>query len=204
MERKSVDDKLKRKPSGAAVMRAELTNTLFRALFEEWAITGYTGISLERVATRAGAGKAAIYRRWPSKKAFASDAIEAAGVALTDLPDHGSLAADLTALLRMLRRTIRHRLVRRILPDLHAEQARSSELDSALDRLANFRRRQGDLLLDRAVGRRELPRSLDRELALDLIPSSLYWRMIVLNRRATNEYIARQAALLIAALKAET
>lgn len=52
-------------------MRPDLTAALRRALVEEWSRVGYTGISLERVALRAGAGKAAIDRRWPSKRAFA-------------------------------------------------------------------------------------------------------------------------------------
>jgi len=54
MELKSTGDNRKRKPSGAAVVRRELTVGLYRALFEEWAGTGYTGISLERVVVRAG------------------------------------------------------------------------------------------------------------------------------------------------------
>jgi hypothetical protein len=52
MERKSAGDNKKRKPSGAAVVRRELTVGLYRALFEEGAETGYTGTSLERVAER--------------------------------------------------------------------------------------------------------------------------------------------------------
>lgn len=50
MERKSIDHKGHHKPSGAAVIRPELTRALFRALFEEWAQTGYAAINLERVA----------------------------------------------------------------------------------------------------------------------------------------------------------
>lgn len=75
MKRKSIDRKEKRKPSGAAVIRAGLTIALQRALFEEWAQYGYLAVSLERVAARAGAGKAAIYRRWPSKLELVLEAI---------------------------------------------------------------------------------------------------------------------------------
>ncbi|SEA99822.1 TetR/AcrR family transcriptional regulator [Rubrimonas cliftonensis] len=183
-------------------MRPDLTTALRRALFEEWSQTGYVGISLESVALRAGAGKAAIYRRWPSKLAFASDAIETVGVDLAAFSDCGSLEADLTAFLLTMRRALRHRLVRRILPDLLAERACSRDLAPLIDRLARRRRAEGERMLDRAVARGELRTHLDRELALDLIPSPLYWRMIVRERATTRAEVDRQARALVAALRA--
>lgn len=202
MEKQQSRTMAKRKPSGAAVMRVELTNALYRALFEDWARAGYAAISLERVAGRAGAGKAAIYRRWPSKLEFASDAIEAVGVSLAELPDCGSLEADLLSYLTATRRILRHRLIRRILPDLFAERMRSGELSSMLDRLSAARRGIGEQLLDRAIERGELPAGLDRELAFDLIPSPLYWRLIVLGKPVGTEGLNRQAQAIAAALRA--
>ncbi len=202
MERKRIDEKKRRMPSGAAVIRLDLTAALYRALFEEWAVTGYTGISLERVASRAGAGKAAIYRRWRSKIAFASEAIQTIGPGLTDFSDHGSLSADLTAYLLTSRRVLRHRLVRRILPDLIAERSCVRELAPLLDKLAAVRRQEGEAMLDRAIARGELRGSLDRELALDLIPAPLYWRMIVRDKSATRQDIDRQVTALVAGLRA--
>lgn len=202
MERKRLDPTSRRPPSGAAVMRADLTAALHRALFEEWARVGYTGISLERVALQAGAGKAAIYRRWPSKLAFAEDALGGIAIGLTDFNDHGSLAADLTAFLLTMRRALRHRLVRRILPDVLAERVCTRELAPVIDRLAARRREEGGRMLDRAISRGELRADIDRELALDLIPAPLYWRMIVRERPATRPDVDRQAHALVAALRA--
>jgi AcrR family transcriptional regulator len=202
MERKSIDDQIRRKATGAAVMRSDLTEALFRALFEEWAETGYAAISLERVASRTGAGKAAIYRRWPSKREFASEAVETTGLELSDFPDCGSLKADILAFLMATRRILRHRLVRRILPDLFAERMRAGDLSPVLDRLAAARRRSGARILDRAIERGEVRGDLDRELALDLIPSPLYWRLIILGKPVGKAALHRQAAALVAALRA--
>lgn len=201
MERKRLDENQRRKASGAAVKRPDLTEALFAALFEEWAHAGYTGISLERVATRAGAGKAAIYRRWPSKLEFASEAIEKMSVVFTDDTDCGSLENDLKAYHLGLRRALRHRLIRRILPDLYAERARSSELSTALDRLASYRRERGSDIISRAIARGELSSTIDRELAMDLIPSPLYWRMVILGRRVSARAIDHQVTVLCAALR---
>jgi AcrR family transcriptional regulator len=192
----------RRRPSGAAVMRTDLTTALFKALFEEWAEFGYAAISLERVALRAGAGKAAIYRRWAAKPEFASQALQTVGVTLADFDDHGSLREDLTAYLLVTRRVLRHRLVRRILLDLQAERMRSGDLSDMLDRLSSERRRLGKQLLDRAVERGELSADMNKELALDWIPGPLYKRMMVRNKRVSLSDIQQQVAALVVTLQA--
>jgi AcrR family transcriptional regulator len=202
MERKSIDRKKRRKPSGAAIFRPELTTALFRALFEEWANSGYAALSLERVAARAGAGKAAIYRRWPSKLEFAREAIQSVGINLSDFSDHGSLGADISAYLRTTRAAFRHPLVRKILPDIVAERIRTPEVSKMLDSVTATRRQFGNRMLDRAVARNELQLALDRELALDLLISALYMRMIVHSKNTTMAEIDRQAIAIEAAIKA--
>jgi AcrR family transcriptional regulator len=202
MERNRLDEKSKRRPSGAAVMRDEVTDALLRAFLEEWASHGYAALSLERVAARAGAGKAAIYRRWPSKVAIAAEAAEKYGKILTDVTDHGTLKGDLEAYLLMLRRALRHRLVGKILPDLYAEASRGSELVPVLRDLSVSRRQGGTSLIERAVARGELRAGIDRELAMDMIPASLYWGMIVTRRRVTRIQLQRLVDALLAGLKA--
>lgn len=102
----------------------------------------------------------------------------------------------------MLRRALRHRLVRKILPDLYAEASRGSELLPLLKDLSASRRRGGVSLIDRAIGRGEVPVGIDRDLAMDMIPGSLYWGMIVTRRRITRVQIQRQVDALVAGLQA--
>src|ERR1700678_4853302 len=89
VERNRSDENIfvSRRPSGAAVRQGDVTDALTRAFFEEWARVGYAALSLERVAKNAGAGKAALYRRWPSKVAMASDLLSKVGLTLLPLPD---------------------------------------------------------------------------------------------------------------------
>ncbi|GGK55675.1 TetR-like C-terminal domain-containing protein [Salinarimonas ramus] len=202
MERKCSDQKKKRTPSGAAVPRAELTDALYQAFFAEWAEKGFAAVSLERVAARAGAGKAAIYRRWSSRSAFAAEAVEALGLRMAVIEDRGSLEADVTDFLFRLRVVLRHPLVRRILPDLHAEAARSPEMRGLNTRIASQRRAPGAGLLERAVARGELPASLDTKLALDLIPAPLYWRMVVLGATPSRAEVTKMASAVTAGLRA--
>ena len=181
--------------------RVELTEALYRALFEEWAEQGFAAVSLERVAARAGAGKAAIYRRWASRTAFAGDALATLGLRVALIEDHGTLEADVLALLLRLRAVLRHPLVRRILPDLHAEAARSPEMWEINRKVAEARRDHASALLERAVARGEIAGTMDRRLALDLLPAPLYWRMIVIGATPSREELAREAVAITAALR---
>ncbi len=190
-----------RKPSGAAVQSAALTDALYRAFFEEWAERGFAAISLERIAARAGAGKAAIYRRFSSHHAFAAAAVSTLGLTIAMPEDHGSLEADVLAFLTRLRTVLRHPLIRRILPDLHAEAARSAPMRDLNTQVAKARRAQAQVLLDRAIERGELDRAVDRDLAFDLLPAPLYWRMVVLGVTPTRGQLAAEALAIVAALK---
>jgi AcrR family transcriptional regulator len=206
MERKRSDAKREpavRKPSGAAVMQESVTRAIEAALFQEWARTGYAALSVEAVAKRAGVGKAAIYRRWPSKLALVSDVLTRVGSNLAVMPDTGNLRTDVAILLRQLRRILRHPLVARILPDLHAEMPRTPELAKAVrSRLQVYRRAQAEAVLRRAMQRGELPANIDLELATDLLGSMIYWRMIITRHPADRAYLNRLTDLIVGALKA--
>ncbi|WP_375554057.1 TetR-like C-terminal domain-containing protein [Roseovarius mucosus] len=204
MERNRSVVKSRRKPSGAAVQRADLTDALYRAFFEEWAERGFAAISLERVAARAGAGKAAIYRRFSSHHEFAVAAVSTIGLTIAMPDDHGSLEADVLAFLIRLRVVLRHPMIRRILPDLHAEAARSAPMRDLNTQVAKARREQAQVVLDRAIARGELAQAVDRDLALDLLPAPLYWRMVVLGITPTRDQLAAEAVAIVAALRASS
>ena len=62
--------------------------------------TGYADLSVDAIAKRAGTSKPAIYRRWPSKAHLVHEAVFPIGEA-TALPDTGSLAGDVRAMVRL-------------------------------------------------------------------------------------------------------
>ena len=194
-------EKPRRAPTGAATMQPAVTDALSRALFEEWAEFGYVGISLERVAQRAGVGKAALYRRWPSKLAMVADRLETVGIDLAPMIDTGSLAGDITTMLLQIRRLLRHRLIRRILPDLHADMQRNPSLAQHVHgRLQTERRRRAATVLDRAIARGDLPATVDTKLFNDAAGGLLYWRIIITREPANRAYIDGLARFIIAGL----
>src|SRR3954470_20086273 len=76
---------------------------ILEAALDVLAECGYDGLTIDMVAARAKAGKATLYRRWPSKAALVIDAavcMKQGMSRLEDLPDTGTLRGDLVALIR--------------------------------------------------------------------------------------------------------
>jgi AcrR family transcriptional regulator len=87
---KTTDDPAARPGAGPARRRgAELERAILRAALDELAEAGYAGLTMDRVARRAGTNKNAIYRRWPNRAALGLAAYRELVVADNALPDTG-------------------------------------------------------------------------------------------------------------------
>lgn len=84
---------------------AELEQAILRAAAEELTESGYAGLTMERVAERAGANKNTLYRRWPNRAALGVAAYHTLAVAAMRVPDTGELRGDVLELLRGANRT---------------------------------------------------------------------------------------------------
>jgi AcrR family transcriptional regulator len=76
---------------------------ILAAALDVLAESGYDGMTIDMVAARAKAGKATLYRRWPSKAELVVEAVGHLHEGDLDdahLPDTGSLRDDLIALIR--------------------------------------------------------------------------------------------------------
>jgi AcrR family transcriptional regulator len=86
-------------------LSAELSEQLVAVAVDILAEEGWGRLNSDRVAARARAGKAGIYRRWPSMAALARSAVSR--FTLVHAPeDEGSVRADLVALVASWRRPL--------------------------------------------------------------------------------------------------
>ncbi|MBA8926166.1 AcrR family transcriptional regulator [Kutzneria viridogrisea] len=189
---------MSRTPSGAAVLRPEVTEAIAEAVLDELCEQGFGRLSMERVARRAGVGKSALYRRWPAKSAMVVDVLSRLSVPVGVPPDTGSLRGDLRAMLDAVVEWMTEPRLRRILPDLVAESARNPELAAASDEHIGKPRRQWAVpALERAVLRGELPARADREVLLDLLAAPVFWRLTTQGGLVTPNYLDQLADLLV-------
>ncbi|MEV6782295.1 TetR/AcrR family transcriptional regulator [Streptomyces sp. NPDC051098] len=80
-----------------------LERAILDAALDQLSTVGWSGLTMEGVAAGAQTGKAAVYRRWPSKEDLVADALQAALPQLVEADDHGSIREDLFQLCRRVR-----------------------------------------------------------------------------------------------------
>jgi AcrR family transcriptional regulator len=192
-----------RTPTGAAVLQPEVTQAITDAVLHELAEQGYGRLSMEAVAKRAGVGKSALYRRWPSKHEMITATVAEFSVTRAGIEDTGSLRGDLRATMQAVIDWLTHPLFSRILPDLVAEGARNPEMaESARTSIGGPRRELAEVLLLRAIGRGELATDTDLELALDILAAPIYWRLVVRQAPPGPDYVERLVEYTLRALGA--
>ncbi|MGW7664674.1 TetR/AcrR family transcriptional regulator [Streptomyces sp. NPDC054756] len=91
------------RPASPRRRGAVLERAILDAALEQLSTVGWKGLTMEGVAASAQTGKAAVYRRWPSKEDLVADALRAGLPPLESAPDLGSVREDLLALCRLAR-----------------------------------------------------------------------------------------------------
>ncbi len=156
--------------------RSEVAHqAILDATLELLSEVGFSALTVEGVAGRAGVGKATIYRRWPSKLPLVVDAF--GQLPAFEDADTGSLEGDLKAMLRQYLENFLTTPLATVYPSLAAERSHNPELGQLMDPLLKGRRRPLDAAFRRGLERGELARNVDIEMASDLIVGPIAVRL---------------------------
>ncbi|MFC9995456.1 TetR/AcrR family transcriptional regulator [Nocardia sp. NPDC127526] len=140
---------------------------------------GLPAMSMDAIASAAGVSKATIYRWWPTKEALAMDALYEVWAAIPSAANTGSVRADLRTLLRPWSREAVSRPYARILAGLLVEALSKPDFGAEYRaRFVEHRRDQGRLILQRAIGRGEIPAEIRIETVLDMLYGPIYHRLL--------------------------
>jgi AcrR family transcriptional regulator len=152
---------------------------IIQATLELLAEVGFRALTMEGVRTRAGVGKATIYRRWGSKEELVRDAI----VFLHDeleTPDTGSLRGDYAALAMAVRASAGRSGAATLMPRLLGDVVNDPELHAIFrTNLVEPRRAALRTVLERAVARGEIRGDVDVELMIDLFAGPPVYRLVI-------------------------
>jgi AcrR family transcriptional regulator len=171
-------------------LRREVTDGIIAAVLDELADVGYGKLSMDGVARRARAGKAALYRRWPTKQDMVLDAVASISLPVRETLTSGDLVTDVVDIIHSVDNWLGESRMSRIMPDLLAEAKRNGELADALTaRLGVTRREYGHAVLEEARRRGELAADVDVEYALDLMAGPIFWRICGRRQNTTPEFL---------------
>ena len=159
---------------------ARADRAILHATRELIAERGIHEFRTEDVAARAGVGKGAIYRRYPSKDELVTAAVGAMVDDEIQVPDTGSTRSDLLALMREAVELYRGSLPGRLMPNLVSAMAQRPELARTVrDGFLAGRRAALTQVLARGIERGDLRADLDLEFALDVFGGPLFYRLLI-------------------------
>lgn len=193
------------RPRSAAADAAILAAT--RAALVE---LGWSKLTLGDVATRAGVAKTTLYRRWAGKPELVVDAVAELFDEL-ELPDRGSLAADIEGVVLQFASILDRPEARSGLMAVVAESTRDDALRERIR--ASIVDRQMRLVLEgraRAQCRGELPPDPDPaesartgDLIFDMVAGAVVHRTLVSGKPADEEWVRSFTRVLLTGLASQ-
>jgi AcrR family transcriptional regulator len=186
-------------PSAGRPRSDEAHTAILEATLELLAKVGFSALTVEGVASRAGVGKATIYRRWPSKLPLV---VEAFGLlpAFEEV-DSGDLVNDLKRMLRSYLELFNTTALGTVLPSLVGERRHNQALSKLLDPVLRERRQPLVRALERAVARGELPADLDLDVAADLIVGPIAVRLFFSGGKLSSRLVDPMVDLALAGIR---
>jgi AcrR family transcriptional regulator len=168
-------------PAQAASLRrrgAVLERAILDAALEQLSTVGWNGLTMEGVAAGAQTGKAAVYRRWPSKEDLVADALQAGLPRFEQAPDLGSVREDLLALCRTAREamfSLPGSAVRAVIHEcdpIQAERFHAVIFDGIVEPMVKLLRE----IVTRGIERNEVRPDAANSYVLDAIPAMMMYR----------------------------
>ena len=157
-------------------IEGERQREIFAATIELLGESGYDRLTLDAVGARAKVSKATIYRLWGDKRALVDAAIAAETVEEPSIPDTGSLAGDLRALVgtRGFFDSERAATISGLATAIHRDP---EALNAVRERRVDDGTRHVRALLERAVSRGEIAVDTDIDLLSSVVPAMVLFQM---------------------------
>ncbi|MCW2906678.1 MAG: TetR/AcrR family transcriptional regulator [Actinomycetia bacterium] len=170
---------------------------ILAATAELLAGVGYTALTIEGVAARAGVGKATVYRWWPSKGALVIEAMSAA-LAMPSFSETGDLRQDLLTVGNGIVETLARSPAGAVISALAADLMRNPDMaEQFRDQVIRPRRSAVTQILRRAADRGELPPDVDIDLLLDVYAGAVFYRVLVSGEPVTDLLAEQLVSLLL-------
>ncbi|MEU5366341.1 TetR/AcrR family transcriptional regulator [Streptomyces sp. NPDC005925] len=157
---------------------AVLERAILDAALEQLGTVGWNGLTMEGIAAAAQTGKAAVYRRWPSKEDLVADALQAGLPHIQDAPDLGSVREDLLALCVQARDAMYSRpgtALRSVIHECDPSQAERFHgviFAGVVEPTVQLIRE----IIRRGIDRGEVRPDADNSYVLDVIPAMMMYR----------------------------
>lgn len=183
-----------RRPGGRS---ARIRAAALAATLAELADRGYTALSLEGVAQRAGVHKTTLYRRWGSREELVLEAmLERAGEHIS-VPDTGSLREDLSELARTAAANAASPEVAAMARAVAAGAPHDSRLATANHRFWAARLALDGGIVERAITRGDVPPETDPRTVIEAVLGPIHLRLLLTGEPVDHAFLEGIVDLVI-------
>jgi AcrR family transcriptional regulator len=180
---------------------ARTREAVFGATLDVLASQGYDRMSMEGVALQAGVHKTTVYRRWGTKDRLLAEALQEAAESRIEVPDTGDIGDDLRALASSIQATLSSREGMATVRALVSGARVSPEVERIARRFWAARLARVGPIVERAVGRGQLPRGTSATGVIEHVAAPLYYRLLIMAESPTEAAADRAAAAALAAAR---
>ena len=159
---------------------SETEQAILQATRELLVEAGVQGLTVEKVAARAGVAKTTIYRRWRDKDELALAVVLDMVEQVVQLPELGDTRKELLAFVNAAVEVLGSTLMGRVMQGLVSDLATDAELAQAFrERVVSVRDAEVERLVERGVRRGDLRADTDPMTAHDLLIGPVYYRLLL-------------------------
>jgi AcrR family transcriptional regulator len=156
---------------------------------------GYTRLTVEGIAARAGVSKTTIYRWWPTKSALTVEAIRS-GSTPAPVEPAGDLRTDVRAAVQAIVDCYARSAVGAALPGVVADVVQDGAAGEVLDALLHPHREALQRIVRDAADRGEIAHDVDTELLHEVVAGALFYR-VLLGRRMSGDVAEELVGMLL-------
>ena len=176
-----------RRPGGRS---SRVRAAAIAATLAELAESGYSALSLESVARRAGVHKTTLYRRWGTREDLVLDAmLERAGEQIS-VPNTGSLRKDLFALARTAAANAASPEVAAMARAVVAQMPHDSRLAAANHRFWDERLALDGAIVEQAIERGEVPPDTQPRQVIESVLGPIHLRLLLTGEPIGDDFLS--------------
>jgi len=167
----------------------EREQAILRAAYDLLGETGYQGLRVDAVASRAQASKATLYRHWPTKAGLVAEAIRCCKADSPPPADTGELRGDLLAWFGQISEMITSEegpLLAGLFMAMHTDPELAAELRAMQESKVPF----AEAICARAQSRGELGPGYNARLIDEIVPALMFMQRFAYGRELDETFLA--------------
>jgi AcrR family transcriptional regulator len=189
---------------GGRPRSAETEQAILQVTRELLVECGVQGLTVEKVAARAGVAKTTIYRRWRDKDELALAVVLDMVEQVVKLPVLGDTRAELLAFVNAAVKVLGSTLMGRVMQGLVSDLATDPQLAQAFrERVVSVRDAEVERLVERGVARGDLRPDSDPATVHDLLIGPVYYRLLLTGQPLNRAFAKRTVDAVLRAFAPE-